>query len=131
MSKIVIECFENGAEISSFEKTYSSNIEYIFNGTEEGFVNLNKNSYKIKNGRCEIDTQRLCDDEIKPCLIFGTKKIELPVMVKRNEEYVPGNYGEEFLRNLSLREARLNERVCQLEKRLNEISNKVYHTTVF
>ena len=131
MSKIVIECFDNGAEISSFQITNSATIEYIFNGVEEGFVNLKENSYKINNGRCEIDTLRLCDDEITPHLVLEKRKIELPIMIKRGEEYVLGNCDDDFLRNLSLREARLNERVGQLEKKLNEISNKVYHTTVF
>lgn len=131
MIKIVVELFENSAEISSYERTDGGFLEYIFKPSCEGYVNICGESYKINNGVCTIDTARLENSEIAPLLITSDKKIHLPAMTNDGGEYKISQYDADFIRKLSLDRLRMSKRICELEKKLDELSKRVYRTTIF
>ena len=131
MIKIVVELFENSAEISSYERTDGGFLEYIFKPSCDGYVNICGESYKINNGVCTIDTARLENSEIAPLLITSDKKIHLPAMTNDDGEYKISQYDADFIRKLSLDRLRMSKRICELEKKLNELSKRVYRTTIF
>ena len=131
MSKLTVECFKSFAEIAAYEKTDSVFIEYLFKPSCDGFVNINGESYKVKRGVCIIDASKLSDNEIFPTLVLANEKIALPPMIKENGEFIPKNYDADFLRKLSLSELRLTKRIAELEEKVDELSKRVYHTTIF
>ena len=131
MLKIVIEYYENSCEIISYEKTDTSFIEYLFKPYCAGFVNIGGESYKISGGACVIDTLDFTERELRPMLVLADRKIPLPALICDDGEYNIEEYDSEFLRKLSLSELRLTKRVCELEKRIDELSKKVFNTTIF
>ncbi len=131
MIKIVVELFENSAEISSYERTDGGFLEYIFKPSCDGYVNICGESYKINDGVCTIDVARLKSGEIQPLLITADKKIHLPAMTNDDGEYKIIEYDADFIRKLSLDRLRMSKRICELEKKLDELSKRVYRTTIF
>lgn len=131
MIKIVVELFENSAEISSYERTDGGFLEYIFKPSCKGYVNICGESYKINKGVCTIDTARLENSEIAPLLITYDKKIHLPAMTNDDGEYKISQYDADFIRKLSLDRLRMSKRICELENKLDELSKRVYRTTIF
>ena len=131
MSKICVEYFDNSAEISAYEKTNSQLIEYLFKPSCDGYVKISGESYRVKDGVCIVNTSKFSNNEISPTLILGDRKITLPVMINRGEEFTVKDYDSDFLRNLSLRELRLKKRLDELERKVDGLSKKVYHTTIF
>ena len=131
MLKITVEHFEGSAEIISYEKTADNLIEYLFKPNCDGFVSIFDESYKLTRGVCVIDASKLSDMEIFPTLISPDGKIDLPALIREDDEYKIKAYDEDFLRKMSLRELRITKKLCELEKRVDDLSKRVYNTTIF
>nr|MBE6544640.1 hypothetical protein [Oscillospiraceae bacterium] len=131
MSKLMIECFDIGSEVLSFSEEKSRFLTLCFTKEQEGYVCIGNISTKIEGNKCLIDISRLPDGEYTPKLVQKNLSRPLPSIKKENGIVRTVDYGVEYLRELSIRERRLCERVDRLSERLEEISKKVYGSSIF
>lgn len=131
MSKLMIECFDIGSEVLSFSEEKSRFLTLCFTKEQEGYVCIGSISTIIEGDKCSLDISRLPDGEYTPKLVQKNLSRPLPSIKKENGIVRPVDYGVEYLRELSIRERRLCERVDRLSKRLEEISKKVYGSSIF
>lgn len=131
MSKLMIECFDIGSEVLSFSEEKSRFITICFAKEQEGYVCIGSISAKIEGNKCLLDISRLPDGEYTPKLVQKEMSRALPPIKKENGIVRPIDYGAEYIRELSIRERRLSERIDHLSDRLEEISKKVYGSSIF
>lgn len=131
MSRLSVEYHGGAIAISEYKRTYEKLIEFSFKPACDGYISIGKSSYGVHRGVCVIDASKIKDDEITPILILDGERYILPPLVRCDGEFTLKEYDDDFLRNLSLRELRNEKRLSKLEKEVNNLSKKVYHTTIF
>ena len=131
MLRLTIECFDKSAEIYSMERTHDGIIEYCIKPMCDGFISIKGESYKLKDGICKIDASKIKEKELNPLLILSDKRVGLPPLIYDEEEYKIKAYDADFMRKISLEELRIAKRLLELEKRVDNLSKRVYNTTIF
>ena len=131
MSKINLELFGRNSEILSFEYKKENYLRFEFTEDICGYINLGRVTARLIDGKCAVDVQNLeCGDHI-PRLILTDMTIDLPAIRNENGAIYPREHNLQEIGELSLRERRLCRRVNELEKRLEEISKKVFGSKIF
>ena len=131
MSKIVIECFGDEAQLITFTRDGEPNLVIELGEEYDGYISMGNCGARIKGASCALDTRRLADGEYTPRLILDEGTILLPGLIKQHGIISPKEPDVDYIRALSLRERRLNARVDTLENELKEIKNKVMGTRLF
>lgn len=131
MSKITIECFDRSAEIVSFESDREPMLVFEFTSEYDGYIALGEATARIKGARCTLDLRKINDGEYTPHLILSDKTVDLPRLKKEFGALALTEPPLNEINSLSLRERRLNKRVTELEKQMEEISKKVYGSSLF
>lgn len=131
MSKISLELFDRAAEVISFEDEKAAALIFEFDKELDGYLLLGKVTAKIKGKSCALDVRNLEFGEHIPYLILEDATIDLPKIKNENGAIFPVEPGISEIGNISLRERRLDRRVNELEARLDEISKKVFGTSIF
>ncbi len=126
MSKLVIKCFENFAEIVSASADTSRFLNLKFDGEYEGNLCIGVISASICGSECTLDTVRLPEGVYTPRLVLKDRSVELPKIRKINGVIIPEDYSLTQLRALSIRNGILSERISSLEKRLKLTEEKVF-----
>lgn len=131
MSKISLELFGRDCEITAFE--YTKNCMLVFEFTEaiDGYIQLGAHVAKFRGKECAVSLLNLNDGEHTPRLILMDSTVDLPVIIYENGVIYPKEHATKEIGELSLRERRLCRRVNELEERLDEISKKVFGSTIF
>ena len=131
MGKLSLELFGRDCEILSFE--YKKEGVLLFEFTEEldGYIHLGKQIARIKGSTCAVDVRLLEDGEHIPRLILTDMTVDLPRIKNENGMILPVEREVKEIGDISLRERRLCRRVNELEARLDEISKKVFGTSIF
>ena len=131
MSKITIELFDLKAEMVSFTDDGDYSLSFDFSDELDGYICLGKNTLKIKGRECVVNARHLEDGEYLPRLLLPTGSIDLPKIKVCCGIVAPTDEGASFVRELSLRERRLEERVYRLERQLDELNNKIVGGRLF
>jgi hypothetical protein len=129
MSKIYIELYDNGAEITAVREGEKNRSELIFDPVCDGFVSIGGIAARVVGGHCSFDTRLIDDGEVTPMLIEKDKRRILPRMKKNSSSLLPAE--PEYARQISLRERKLEEKVKALEIQVQELVAKVYGTKLF
>lgn len=131
MSKISIELIGSDAELISFKHSGERSLIFDFSVMLDGYISLGALTSRICGTECAIDTVRLDDGEYTPHLILADRTVDLPKIKKQYGIITPLEPDISFVTKLSLRERRLEKRVDDMEKRLEELTKKVSGTRLF
>lgn len=131
MSKIRIELFGNEAELISFKQDGGDSLVMEFGEEYDGYLSIGKLTARIKGATCALDTRRLADGEYTPRLILTDMTVDLPRIKKYCGIITPPDPELPYVHKLSLRERRLSSRVAELEKKVEEITEKVWGSSLF
>lgn len=131
MSKVIIERFGRECEVVSFKQDPESSLIVEMTEDTEGYINLGSQTVRLKGRSCIIDARGLKDGEHTPHLILSDMTLDLPKIKKQCGIITVAERESDFLTRLSLREHRLSNRVEMLEKRLEEITEKVWGAGLF
>ena len=131
MSKMNVQCFGRNSELVSFKEYTEKMLVFEFPEEYDGYLSLGEITAKIKGKSCAVDTRRLADGEYTPHLILADVTVDLPKLKKQYGSIIPTSPRLDEINSISLRERQLNERVSKLEKRIEEISEKVYGSSLF
>ena len=131
MSKISLEIYNDACEIASFSKDNEYMLTFQFPDDTEGYVTVGDAIGKLERGVCSIDTRSLENDSYAPNLILDDVIIALPQIKKLGKAITILPVSDEYTRDASRRERMLEGRVSEVEARLEEISERVYGTTIF
>lgn len=131
MNKIEIEIFGSESELTSYESSRDTNMEFMFGNAIEGFVSIDGIVSPVKNGVCVFDTRLIDNGEYEPTLIQKRASVKLPRIIKTAGGVHPADYSSDFVRGISLRERRLESKVAELEMKIEQISKSIYGNTIF
>ena len=131
MGKINLELFGRDCEILSYEYKKADFLRFEFTEELSGYIQLGKSTARINGKTCDVDVRELPAGEHTPRLILEDMTIDLPRLKNEYGSIYPLKHTVEEIGELSLRERRLCRRVNELEARLEEISEKVFGTTIF
>ena len=131
MSKMQIECFKDGSEVTSFSRESGRFLTLSFNKSYNGFVTVGNVSARIVGSECTLDLSRLDDGIYAPKLVLCDEAISLPKIKKENGIILPCEHDLSSLREISLRERRLSQRVDALSEKIEKIYEKVFGTSIF
>ena len=131
MSKIVFELFGSDAELVSFHADGSMGVDFIFNTPYEGFLSVGGIVARVTGGRCHFNLRLVDDGEHSVTLLSSHGSIKLPSIIKRSKEMRLADCDTGFIRSLSLRQRRLEERVKALEDRILSAEESIHKTTIF
>lgn len=131
MSEIKIECFEEGAEIISHLVDNSGFLTFKFNKGYNGFISVGDIDARIVGDSCRICLRGLADGVYTPKLMLCDRAMPLPTVRIENGAIIPIEKDSTDIRDLSIRERRLNERVKNLEAMVDNIYKRVFGTTIF
>ena len=131
MSRIEIECFDNEAEIVGLVIDGRRILTIKFNNAYDGFLSIGAYAVRLIGDECSVDISSIEDGVYQPKLILCDKVIPLPQIKKENGIIMPTEYDLSYLRELSIRERRLCQRIDRLEKKTEEIYKKVFGTKIF
>ena len=131
MGKLKLEIFGRSCEIISFQYEKDSAFCFEFTEAYDGYIQLGKTMGRLKNGNCAVDIRNLECGEHIPRLILEDMTLDLPTIVNENGAVYPKEHSVSEIGEISLRERRLCRRVNELEARLDEITKKVFGTSIF
>ncbi len=131
MSKLKIECFGNDAELISFINESGPDLVIEFVEEVDGYVSLGNQAVKIMGKKCVLDKRKIPDGEHIPHLVLSDKTLDLPKLKKLYGSIEPAAHDIREIGELSLRERYLNRRVSLLEKQIEELTKKVYGSSLF
>ena len=129
MTKIYIQLYKDGAEITDVKESDARRAALLFNPAVDGFVSIGSIAARVVDGQCAFDLRLIDDGELSPILIEEKKRTILPKLKKDSKSLAP--LEPEYTRRISIRERALEERVITLEKQIKEISEKVYGARLF
>ena len=131
MKRIEFETFDRYAEIISFTDGGGAFIDFVFKNLTDGFLNVNGVSYKVTDGRVTLNITPLPEGELSPTLTANDKVITLPALYKDGMMLSPSEPDDNYIRELSLRARRLEERLVKLEARAEALEKSVFYTKIF
>ena len=131
MKRIEIEIFDEAAEITSFSDGGGHSAEITFSNLTEGYLTVGKVTHKISCGKTTLDIRLLPEGELTPTVTANGAIVRLPTLFKSGNLLCPTVTSEAYIRNISLRERRLEKRLNELEKRVIELEKSVFLTKIF
>ena len=131
MGKIILELFGRDCEIVSYEYKKENYLTFEFTEELDGHLVLGRSTEKLKGKSCTVNIKELADGEHIPRLILKDMTIDLPKLINEYGIIYPAEHSLNEIGEISLRERRLSRRVTELEARLEEISKKVFGSTIF
>lgn len=131
MSKICLELFGSDCEVTSFEYKKEGVLVFEFTDALDGYIQLGSHAARFAGNLCTVKLDGLTEGEHTPHLILEGATVDLPKIKNRGGVISLTEHTLNEIGDISLRERRLCRRVNELEKRLEEISNKVFGTTIF
>lgn len=130
MSKIKYQFFDGNAEIVSFIQSSDNTVHFIFPESCDGFLSIDGVVVKVVGGVCEFDLRYIGDGEFTPYLVMQHGRINLPKIRKCGRELSLIECDSEYIRNISLREYLLAERVKALEVEIERLKECVFGTKI-
>lgn len=131
MSKIQIECYENDSEISDLTPDGSRLLTLNFNIGYNGYLSIGGICQRIMGRECTVDVSKLSDGLYTPKILLCDKTVILPTLSIKNGRVSAGEYDSDYVRELSLREKRLSQKLSQMERELEKIKEKVFGSSIF
>lgn len=131
MSRINIECHNDGADLVSFDPGINGILTLVFNKGYNGYISVGHISARIVGKECSIGTKGLEDGDYIPKLVLCDRVINLPPIKKENGAIIPIKPDTSYLSELSIRQRRLEDRVNCLSSMVEEMYKKVFGTTLF
>ena len=131
MSKIKLELFDKNVEITSFEYEKEYDLHFEFATDTKGYIILDGRCGQIHGKSCCVDVRELSEGEHIPRLILEEATVDLPKIINEHGLIYPSEHTLGEIGEISLRERRLCRRINELEEKFEQISKKVYGTTIF
>lgn len=129
MSRIRYEFFGSAFEISEVTLD-GGDITFIFPEGTRGYFCLGSKKYRLSSNELTIPLSLIENGSYTPRLIIPEAELTLPPIEKR-DRLVSLPEEEGAARRLSLKLARISQRVRELDKKLSELENYVRGTTCF
>ena len=130
MSRVKYEFFGTDAEISAFTADGDGRLTLCFPAGTEGYLSIDGVVVRITDAMAHLDLRYVSDGEFRPILVLGHGRISLPPLKKAGKHVMICDPGADYIRDLSLRERRLSERVSELEDELRRIRESIYGRTI-
>ena len=130
MSKVKYEFFGTDAEISAFTPDGDGRLTLCFPAGTEGYLSIDGVVVKITDATAHLDLRYVSDGEFRPILVLRHGRISLPTLKKAGKHVKICDPTPDYIRELSLRERRLSERVSELEAELCRIHESIYGRTI-
>lgn len=131
MSKFNIELYGRECEIAREEQDGGDSLILEFDRPLDGYVTVGGITARFKGRCCAIDVRGLPEGEYLPHLILPEMTLDLPTLKKEGGRFIATGREGGYLGRLSLRERRLSARIDEIEKRLDELTNKVLGSSIF
>ena len=129
MTKISYEIFGNTGEIA-LVKREGGDICFSFIGIENGYFCIADKKRSLSEGSVVFSSSEIGNGTHLPRLITEKGQILLPLLEKQ-DELISFPVKDMAQHSLSLKIARLNKRLTELEKRVLEIDSYVHGSTCF
>lgn len=126
MSKLIVKCFQNGAEILSSSIDDGKMLFLEFDTEYSGQICLAGITKGVNSKICPINTEDLPDGIYTPYLVVEGKSIPLPQIQKIRGVIIPKEYSISSIRRLSIENKIQGDQIAELEKRLKTLENKVF-----
>ncbi len=127
MSKIKYEIFGNIGEISGYEQG-SGDVKFFFSGTDATYFAISDHKYDAKSGSVSIPRENIRDGLHIPRLHTKKGQIILP-LIEFEGAKISFPESEGVSRTLSLKLAKMNLHITELEARLAELDEYVHGST--
>lgn len=101
------------------------NLTIMFNKTREGFLKIQGQKYKIKNGTVNLDLSLIPDGLIEPRIILGTKSIFAVPFLKDKDQISKIPLGDETYRIIDKAFSEFFVRLMAAESRIRCIEEKI------
>ena len=130
MSKVSFEIFDTECELVGILQDGENKLVLEFDEEYDGFVKIGDFTSRLDGTKCEFDLRLIENGEHFPTLVIPNNIIRLPKLKKFGRSIEILDCTDGYIRAVSQRERALEEKVANLEVRLEEISNKVYGETI-
>ena len=97
----------------------------------QGYVKIDSQKYKIKNGTVEIDFSNLTDGLIEPRIVIGTKSIFAMPFLKNGDSINKIPIGDEAYRIIDKAFSELFVRLTAAESKIFQIEEKMQPLNLF
>ncbi len=131
MSRLRLQIFEGGAECAFFDAEGSAELSLELSHSGEIPVSLGTHIRVAKGGFCKFTTAHLSDGIYPVSLFIAGRAVTVGIMEKRNGILSLASPTPDYIRELSLREYRLEERVSSLEETVRVLSERINGTRLF
>ena len=131
MSKIKLERFGDECELIGFDKCEDGYITFLFIELTDGFISIGHVVSRVVSGVCRFDARLIPNGVHEPRLILTDRVILLPKIIKSAHSVVAADCDSEYVREISLRERRLSERVKELESEIEKLRERIYGSRIF
>ncbi len=129
MSRIKYEIFGNVGELAEYERD-AGDIIFMFEGVEATHLSVFGHSFEVRGSSVTVPKERITDGVHIPRLLTREGQVLLP-LIETDGNKIAFPEKEGACHRLSLRLARLNEKVTSLEKSLSELEGYVKGSVSF
>ena len=130
MSRIKYEFFGEDAEISALSESGDGRLTLCFPEGTDGYISIDDTVVKITNSTALVDLKYVDDGEFRPILVAERCRISLPPLKKAGKTVSACAPDSDYIRSLSLRERRLEKRVCELADEIHRLRTSVYGSKI-
>ena len=131
VSKLKLQIFEGGAECVFFDAEGSEELTLELSRFGEVPVSLGTHIRVAKGGFCKFTTAHLSDGIYPVSLFIAGRAVTAGIIEKKNGILSLASPTPDYVRELSLREYRLEERVSSLEETVRVLSERINGTRLF
>ena len=131
MSRLRLQIFEGGAECTRFDAEGSEELSLELSHSGEIPVSLGTHIRVAKGGSCKFRTAHLPDGIYPVSLFIAGRAVTVGIIEKKNGILSLASPTPDYIRELSLREYRLEERVSSLEETVRGLSERINGTRLF
>ena len=131
MKRIEYEIFGNDAEIVSLEGGGGEFLEIAFTNLTEGYLSVGSEAHRFTDGKVTLNINRLPEGELSLSVTANGAIIRLPALFKSGHALQTRSASDEYIRELSIRERRLEKSLRMLEARADALEKSVFSTKIF
>lgn len=104
---------------------------FVINGARQGYIKINSQKFKIKNGSAEVDLSLIPDGLIEPRIIIGTKSIFAMPFLKEGNYINKIPIGDEVYRIIDKTFTEFFTRISSAEAKIIRIEEKLHPLNLF
>ena len=131
MSSLKVAIFDNVCEVLSFKSDDSPVFSIECDKTLNGYLGIGDLTCELTDGRACLNIRPLSDGKYLPKIVTKCFELALPGLTKRYNTITLAECDSDFVRELSLRERKLEAEVTEIKEKLLALSESVYGAKIF